>query len=282
MKKITIFAIAAFLALPLGAQKVVSTGTQDIVESAVKPAFVQVKSSYVVRDRENGETYKRDGRDDFNTVTSTGVLVQGGVFVTTSAVRPWEDDAAFREYSSWYDGKTSRVEVALPEGKIFVADSNQRFFACHPDTLIYELEMKDLTSGLKISTATGDVDGWVVLWIKEKDSTITLSSFQRRISFSENTESYEISRPLISSSILGGVFVQPVNTAIGTVEFHLCGLVLDADKKLIVARPTSKQIASKRLTPQTSPKAHEESPKPSTPIHRLININQNKENKGNR
>lgn len=78
MKRIIVYILIVTSALIANAQIRIQTPEQSLISATINNAFVTVSRSYVVRDKESGETYKRDGRNDFNEVQSFGIRIKGG------------------------------------------------------------------------------------------------------------------------------------------------------------------------------------------------------------
>lgn len=261
--------MAILAAIVTEAQISVNSGTQEIIERSVSQALVKVTRSYVVRDMENGETFKRDGRNDFNNIASLGVMVNGGVIVTPAAVQPWESDPEFFEYRNWYQGVATDMTIAMPDG-IVRMDSTLKAQECNRDGLLYLVETGKATTGLELSTTVGMVDGWVVLWTADNDTTVSVTSFRRKVEIKDTMSCYPINRPLTASTILGGVYLEPVFLKTGTVEFRLCGVIVDQDGKLFIAKPTTRQSAQSKLTRERESAPQDNAQRPSGHKLRLI------------
>lgn len=250
MKRIIVFILIVTSALLSNAQIRIQTPEQSLITTTFNSAYVKASRSYVVRDKESDETYKRDGRNDFNEVQSFGIRIKGGLIVPSTLVRPWEKDTAFVEYRNWYDGVARRFTAEMPNGKVNI-DSNLNIVSCHNGNMLYMVSLGNDVDGLAVDTTNGNVDGWIILWMTDNDTATSISSFRKEIVLSSGKEIVEIDKPHTSSNIVGGAFVKPVYPSLGVIEFRLCGVVMDGGEKLQIVRPSIKSL----LTPKNDTKA---------------------------
>ena len=236
MKRLIVIVLFATFAPLSNAQIRIQTTEQSLISTTFKNSFVNVHRAYVVRDKETGETYKRDGRNDFNEVQSFGIRIKGGLIVPPTIARPWDNDTAFAKYRNWYDGVARGFTAEVPTGKV-VIDSNLNIVSCHRGNLLYIVSLDNDVDGLAVDTANGTVDGWIILWMADNDTATSVTSFRKEVTLSSDKDIMEIDKPHTSSNIVGGIFVKPVYPSLGVIEFRLCGVVLSKGEKLQIVRP---------------------------------------------
>ncbi|MBP3763539.1 MAG: hypothetical protein J6I49_06660 [Bacteroidales bacterium] len=212
-----------------------SSTNPQLVAMCLEDVLVGVTRSYVICDS-SGYTYTQEGKSSFNDVPSFAVRINGGLLIPPAVVRPWEDDPLFQEYKDSYDGQGRKLTIRFD--KPMELDSVQAKKACRKDELLYMLELDSTYDGISMGSQKGDVDGWVLLVKQEKDSLQLLSPFKKKINIKSNGDTYEVSNPIGASNVLGGIFVEPVITSIGIIEFRLCGVIINKDEKLTLVIPS--------------------------------------------
>ena len=209
---------------------------QAFLDCSVAPAFVEISCPYVVKDKASDEVFRMEGKDNFNEVTMTAVRVKGGILAPRAALTPWTVDSGFKEYQNSYDGISLGLRIYSGNDTIVLKDvSSTRITPKNED--YYFVTIDSTVDGLTMQNPADNVEGWVVLLTRNKDSTLVTTSFRKKLSSKTHTEGYVLDRPLGLPNIVGGIFVVPVFPSIGTMEFRLCGIILEEGEKLTIITP---------------------------------------------
>lgn len=223
------------------------SSNQQFIDSMATLAVVDVTRSYVVREKATGDSFTREGEDCFNKITSMAIRVKGGLLVTKAAVSPWLYDRDFNEYSEDYDGVAQALSFVM-DGKPFVIDNVSPERLTPGSGEIYFIATQEDADGLTISHPSGDIDGWAILFPVEKYYENSTTSLKKKLSIMPRTETYEMTRPRGIEKIKGGLYVEVIYSSIGTLEFRICGVIVEAGENLsIVVLPTDKTTS--RMTP---------------------------------
>ena len=223
------------------------SSNQQFIDSMATLAVVDVTRSYVVREKATGDSFTREGEDCFNKITSMAIRVKGGLLVTKAAVSPWLYDRDFNEYSEDYDGVAQALSFVM-DGKPFVIDNVSAERLTPGSGEIYFIATQEDADGLTISHPSGDIDGWAILFPVEKEYENSTTSLKKKLSIMPRTETYEMTRPRGIEKIKGGLYVEVIYSSIGTLEFRICGVIVEAGENLsIVVLPTDKTTS--RMTP---------------------------------
>lgn len=239
------------------------SSNQQFIDSMATLAVVDVTRSYVVREKATGDSFTREGEDCFNKITSMAIRVKGGLLVTKAAVSPWLYDRDFNEYSEDYDGVAQALSFVM-DGKPFVIDNVSPERLTPGSGEIYFIATQEDADGLTISHPSGDIDGWAILFPVEKEYENSTTSLKKKLSIMPRTETYEMTRPRGIEKIKGGLYVEVIYSSIGTLEFRICGVIVEAGENLsIVVLPTDKTPSRMTLSKGLAPIDKDDSKKKS-------------------
>ena len=213
-----------------------NTSNQQIVQSAVKNAFVAITSSYRLQDSKTKKLYGRNGNDNFGTISSWGLKIDGGIMLPDQAVRPWEYDPNYSKYRDKYNTVPYQISFQKAEGKIVLDSIDVK--VCNAQNLFYSIKDTLVANGegFKIDSSDGEKDGWIIWLTEENDSINTFLVFKKKIEFKPNYNVYEVEQPNTIKKILAGIYVVPSYEAIGIVSFNLCGILVEQNEKWDLAR----------------------------------------------
>lgn len=215
-------------------QSMFNSPNQQLVEDAVRKGIILVRQDYQLRDTLTNQKYGRNHETNFGTVYSIAAIVQNALSVSDRFVSPWEYDSNYDHYrSSQYQPIISKTLIrdvadstytelqygknnirALKDGIVYYVDS-----LSHPDR------------GFIIDHSKGEKDGWLV-WVFTNDTTrltnasLSLVTYKYKATIEEGLNKYSVKQPTVSGRILGGVYVCPRTTTIGTLEFMFEGLII--------------------------------------------------------
>lgn len=228
------------------------TNNQQLIDQAIDGALVKIVQSYELTDTVSGECFGRNNNGYFSKISYIGVLTEKGLCYPLAAMTPWEDDSDFEIYKNDYIPALSNTEI-------FVVSTNST------DSLIsYRLENKiesgkmafdtdSIYTGLCIDSQPGEKQGWIV-WISEdsetdKPSGIKYLSILKTLDVTKENDSGIIDAPEIDATLLGGIFIVPVQTRVGYLTFRLVGVVLPEKDKWTINYPFLVEVAGgKSLT----------------------------------
>lgn len=213
-----------------------NTSNQQIVQSAVENAFVAITSSYRLQDPKTKKLYGRNGNDNFGTVSSWGLKIDGGIMLLDQAVRPWEYDSNYSKYRDKYNAVSYQISFQKSEGEIVLDSIDVK--VCNAQNLLYSIKDTLVANGegFKIDSSDGEKDGWIIWLTEEDDSLNTFLVFKKKIEFKLNDNVYEVEQPNTIKKILAGIYVVPSYKAIGIVSFNLCGILVEQNEKWNLAR----------------------------------------------
>lgn len=223
------------------------TPAQQMVENAVKPSIVIVKSSFQIRNNKTGMLYGLNGKKVFGEQLSYGIKVQDGIILNDFIVSPWKYNERFLKYKNEYTpvlnaiqysalGDTARYDSLNVEsdGLITLCDS----------TLFYL--GNESCKGVVIDNDYGEKQGWM-LWItipKESDLNktvdLTIIAQQKSVDITKKKNLFEVQSPKTDYQVIGGLFVTPNYETIGSVCFQLSGILKRYNSKWMLICPFHK------------------------------------------
>lgn len=217
-----------------------------LVESAVSSAIVLVTHSYCLKDNNTGALYGLQGAPEFGTGYGLGIKVKGGIILPDAVVRPWDFNSKFAKYKNDYTPVSYITQCAAP-GQPEPVDSltiNLKRAIALVDSAAYSVPSPTFgDNALALYTGEEDMEGWVVWFTFEGDTTDLTTSKLRLFLFTQKVESPERGKgyapvaPDTQNTIMGGMFVVPVVTAIGTLEFRLAGLLTRHENEWTLSCP---------------------------------------------
>lgn len=220
-----------------------ATSTElDWVYMAVSPALKIVKQQYkLVKD---GEYYGGDNKPYFGESVTLAVKVSGATLLQNKVVSPWSYDDNYQGvYSDTYapayhktyvksidslDYEVKDFELGTPYVKQVGADS---LLFIHSD--VYS------DFGLTVDATVGEKKGYM-LWVYQNAENCRHNVESMTVS-ATGTETVLPLTPSEPESLLGGVYVIPVQDRPGTISFHLVGVASSADGKNWVLKLLTKE-----------------------------------------
>ena len=223
------------------------TPAQQMVENAVKPSIVIVKSSFQIRNNKTGMLYGLNGKKVFGEQLSYGIKVQDGIILNDFIVSPWKYNESFLKYKNEYTpvlnaiqysalGDTARYDSLNVEsdGLITLCDS----------TLFYL--GNESCKGVVIDNDYGEKQGWM-LWITipeesdlNKTVDLTIIAQQKSVDITKKKNLFEVQSPKTDYQVIGGLFVTPNYETIGSVCFQLSGILKRYNSKWMLICPFHK------------------------------------------
>ncbi len=254
----------AFITLPMNAQFFnfsLRSNNQQLIDEAMKGAFVKINQSYELCDTITNEHFGRNGKDYFSIIPFVGIETERGLILPITSATPWMCDIDYEEYKGQYkplvtSTQTSKINKSGDKARII----KQPFVGTKISKnvlLINDSTQQNL--GLKVDTISGNKEGWVI-WLSSNDNlteidSVRFSSIKKDIDVPIDGESMRIDKPDISEAILGGIYVTPIQSSIGQITFILTGVIyLDNDDWVVNFPFIRRDNEVKALTPINSVK----------------------------
>lgn len=205
----------------------------DLVFNAVAPALNIVKQQY--RLKKGGDFFGRNNMPHFGESFSLAVKVAGGTILQNEVLYPWVNDNNYHDLSDsdkyipvLYHSYKRSVTGGEYE-KINLELDTPYVQQIGKDSLLYSLSDKKRDFGLEIDTESGEKSGYM-LWVYEAEGKCDY--VVEALKLNASVDSTVISmKPSNLSSLLGGVYVIPVNERPGTVSFYLVGVASTCNNK---------------------------------------------------
>ncbi len=225
------------------------TNNQQLIEEAVRGGLFLLRQDYQLKDTVSGKYYGRGG-DVFGSIYALGVKLRGGYCLADRGIHPWEYDVDFNEYRSTYMPvmyKIYRREMASAimtecpvwEGKQVRELVSGKFSFVEDSLFRNEGFDTDLTAGKKA--------GWFVWVVSNKaveeatfGTEVSYTIYRKKLDIRENVGEYAIDAPSTNQKVWGGIYVEPVQTAVGQITFRLIGVVDKQENQWTMFTPFGK------------------------------------------
>lgn len=229
------------------------SNNQQLIDEALKGAVVRVDAYYDLCDTLKNEHFGRNGKDFFNKVSTIGVVTEKGLLCQNDVVSPWGMDGDFKEFEAQYKPNvtkilTFKIEDNNDAGKpIEISKSSKRNNLTFANDSTY-------MNGLRIDSISGQKDGWAIFYLQTKTSnggdSIKIVSQKKELHVSSTNEAITVEAPASQETVLGGIFVTPVQTGIGQISMYLTGYIAKEGGQLkLIAPYISNTPSNKVLTP---------------------------------
>lgn len=239
----------------------------NLVKETIGKSIVTMEQSYHLKDAK-GNVYGLDNKTSFGTVYSLGIVTEGGFIVDDKVLHPWNYDPNYEEY------RNNRNYAPVWHGTSIKPFGNNEFSKIDCEERVYEELFKDrfllscVSKGLRVSDTTGKVNGWMVWVMHPSQSEISKDlNYNVYVVYTQDVEvknnEFTVRPPQNTQMTIGGFFIVPNITSIGSVTFELCGMVYKEglDWKLFSLVQEKKKAEENK--PEAS-KEGEETPKPAS------------------
>lgn len=256
------------------AQIFIKSSEQTFVEEAVKPGLFISKQSFQICDKESGELFGLNGKQEFGTQYTVGIKIAGGYILTDAAVRPWLYNGKFERFREKYDPVFYQASYAMPGSKIkydeldYDLTRQEEIF----DETLYKFSSQIFgNKGFVLDDAPGKKNGWVIwLMVKrdtdfEKSVELNFAIFRRDIEVDKDHDMFDVDSFYTDDEILGGIYVVPYYPNIGVLEFRLGGIMAKFDNRWKILCPF---VAEKPVAAAGGNKNSEDSNAELTPVER--------------
>lgn len=244
-------------------------GGDDLIKKTNGKAIAVVEQMYQLKDAK-GNVYGLNGNEEFGETYSLGIVTEEGLIVTDKATHPWDYDPNYDQYKN-----DKNYEPVLYETDIKpFGEKDSIRMECTEET------PKDLgvgcflmpcfqseEGGITLSDTTGKVDGWMV-WAMHPTSNEITKDLDYHVyvvhtqSVDVKDNGFVVKPPQNMERAIGGFFVVPHITKVGSVCFELCGVAIKMNDDWTL----QSVVQPKKKTEEKQPKVgsdNEEKPKPS-------------------
>ena len=220
------------------------SSNQQIIEDAVEDGFVVVSRSFRLQDKETGQLYGYNNMPEFGRAYTLGVRTEAGILCAAGPVEsPWDLDPRYERYAETlsplvYKTYVTAIGMSAEEetdemAHPLITDAGRGIVLLTDSTATAEKALDGFSTGIP---EAGEYDGWGV-WltspksIDESGKGIAPSQkiFKRRIKFTKKGRTYPIQGPSTEEEVWGGIYLMPVRTSIGHIDFKLVGIMAKAD-----------------------------------------------------
>lgn len=207
---------------------------QDITNKAIKGSVVVVRQSYQVKNKKSGKVFGRNGKKMFGQDYSIGVKTEAGLVLTDAALKPWEDDSAFKKVEKEYDPVISLTEIRDIEsdGQVNFTQSPLNFDSNQPQGLwVAQFGTPD-TNAMEIDVEEGSKGGWLIWYTADKpltgtaDDSFSIQAVGKKITFTADVTEVDIEPPVSAHTILGAIYISPSYPGGGHVTYRLVGMAV--------------------------------------------------------
>ncbi|MBR1929088.1 MAG: hypothetical protein IJ834_05035 [Paludibacteraceae bacterium] len=210
--------------IPLPAQ--LPSANQQLIQKTVKDGLFILQTAYILQDS-TGNQFGRQGKQYFNQITSFAFAIDNHIITHNNSLTPWLHDDQFQQYKLQYQPFLNQTLIKNITDSAFTDIDSTSIAQAKPIFNSYTALNYPNTQGFDTDTTKGYKDGWLCL-LTQPDTT----NFEIRcINYPINIDSL----PSISANIqsimpktLGGVYLNPVISKPGNINFKLCGIIQPA------------------------------------------------------
>lgn len=244
------------------------TPNQAMVKRSIEPSLVVVCSAYKLQDG-SGRHYGRHDRAEFSQGYALGVVIDSGLLVATSTIKPWLHDADYARYSRTHKPVLSNTAFRQIGDSLYkplsiaVDSSSSPIMSVRPDSVAH-------MQAMSIHNDTSYKDGWL-LWCFVSDTlgkagSVSMSAVVCSSEFGDSALSQHVAAPVVSGLIrdsiasrkpIGAVWVVPTYPRAGIVQFRVAGMAVKDDTGWILV-PVRHNIVDDRIGPSFDEKSGDE------------------------
>lgn len=209
-----------------------------LLENAVMPDLYIIRQQY--RLERKGKTYGKNHKPYYGETYSLGIKVSGGMYVSRSAVEPWNGDADYERTNA--DGKykpeyfwTYQRHLNDSVYKPVELDFGTPYLsAVNADKSLWFHQDLQSDFGLTVDISSGEKDGfllWVYSTTDVQDSAMTVEMRRQARRLSVETDSIpEPVTPQEAERLIGGVFIVPKYEKGGVAKMFLAGVAVKDER----------------------------------------------------
>jgi len=201
-----------------------SVSDNSLLKPAIDNAFLIVKASYNVRDKESGSNIS--GNDFFGTVYSVIPLLPYGFGVDNRFLKPWKFDSKF-DSGTYGDDMVSvdNREYRKLNNSVFVPYNLNKTQSQELASGFYHV--KDTTFhnyGLQVEIDNGIKSGYMVWFrVDPENGTTSYSIVPTKVTFNENSI-FNVKQPSEPETVIGGAFLNLSANEPGCLRLNLMAI----------------------------------------------------------
>ena len=211
-------------ATPSNPSNATSEGEYSLLRKAIDNAFLVVKASYNVRDKESGSNVS--GTDFFSTVYCVAPLLPYGFGVDNRFLRPWKVDPKY-DANKYGDDLVSidKLEYKMVNGTSYKPYTLNKItgeklapdFFHVTDTTFHNL-------GLRVELGDGSKNGYMVWFhMNPENGETRYNVVPTNVTFNENTI-FSVRQPINPETVIGGAFLNLNADEPGCLRLNLMGV----------------------------------------------------------
>lgn len=212
---------------------------QPIIEKAVSNGLFVCRQSYQILDLKTGDLYGLNGQEEFGTQYTLGIKACDGFLTYDKFMHPWDYDDKFNKYRGKYTPVIYNSSFAEQnETATFDSLNCDKGYKAMCDSSLCQVPSKTFgRKGFVLDNTSGEKEGWIVLVTYstgqslEQNTSLNYLIYNETFTVKDSKSLLKANLPNTATNILGGIFVTPIYTGIGKVEFKLCGVLVQAANK---------------------------------------------------
>lgn len=196
----------------------------ELLSKAIDNAFLVIKSSYNVRDRETGGNVS--GNDFFGTVYSVAPLLPYGFGVDNRFLKPWKSDPKYNANQYGEDlVSVDKIQCKMAKDSIYEA---YRLNKTVGDTLapgfVHIMDSTFHNQGLRIEIGNGAKSGYMVwFYVNPENGQTRYTIIPTHITFNENSI-FNVRQPSDMENVIGGAFLNMNADEPGCLRLNLMAI----------------------------------------------------------
>ncbi len=255
MKRILTMSLFLFISLFVAGQPSLfhtASANQQLIEEFVGNGLFLLRQDYQIKDTATGKYYGRGG-DVFGSIYALGIKLQGGYCLSDRGVRPWEYDEHFNDYRKGYIPvmyKTYRRELTDTAMTGCPQWGDKRMRELLLGKFSYVADSLFGGDGFETDLTAGRKKGWLVWVVSKKaiaeaapQTSVSYAIYRKELDIRDGAGEYVIDAPSVDQKVWGGIYVVPVQTAVGQITFRLVGVVDRWGDQWIVFTPFEKLLS---------------------------------------
>lgn len=272
MKKLNIILVLALLCFGLSLKGqalnfAFRSNNQQILEEALRGAFVTLVQSYELCDSITNERFGREGKPYFSRIPFLGIETTKGLIAEKNIITPWLIDGDFKKYEGRYLPILTETSFEAVQSVAPIRDhipplinsdntNHLKDFICFNDSIVQNF-------GLEVDSLAGTKNGWII-WVSSSDDikteSIKLNPIKKDIEINYEGLPIQIDTPTGEESIIGGIYITPSQSKPGQLNLLITGILSYSNNEWQINFPFL-----------SMPKKEE---KPLTPVKRSETLNE--------
>lgn len=202
------------------------SSNQQLIQDAISDALYIINSSYLLQDS-TGNQFGRQGKEYFNQLLFFNCAINNAYILPSYALTPWNNDPEFTQYKTQYQPLLQQLQIRNINDTAFFTIDSTTLNNKQPITPSYISLPKPQLQGFDIDTTKGPKDGWLCLITQNDNEQLEIRCINYKINI-DSTQLINVKIQSIFPKTLGGVYLNPVISKPGNINFKLCGIIQPA------------------------------------------------------